>query len=328
MPLTGIDDAWQTRVPQGWTQMPDGSYGPSSGLPDWLKQLIPSPGASTPYGPGAMPAGGAGPQGLMPGGGALGYQGATPGAPSMGFPAQGGPQMYGPQGSNVGTGKQVGPWTNPFTDANTIDPREFAGAGGGATSILSALAGGNPYARAMIAAGGVMTPSPADTGELPLSMSGARPMHPASTGAMPGPQPGADGINPYAAAAAANPPQGGPYVGSGAPGPLAAQAGMPHRPYSPTPQNYPSWPTPGPGGSSPAATMANAPPGQPSDTPRPARPYSKTPATAYPARPGATSSSGNPRFGTVQYQIPGSGQGGPLSRSPIYTTLNLFGGRS
>jgi hypothetical protein len=28
----------------------------------------------------------------------------------------------------------------------------------------------------------------------------------------------------------------------------------------------------------------------------------------------------------VQYQVPGSG-GGPLSRSPIYTTLNLFGGR-
>jgi hypothetical protein len=327
MPLTGIDE---TRLPQGWTQLPDGSYGPSSNLPDWLKQLIPSPGASTPYGPGGAPSYGAGPGGAyVPGGGVTGYQGTTPGQPSMGFPALGGPQMYGPQGSNVGTGKQVGPWTNPFTDAKTIDPREFAGAGSGAPSILSALAGGNPYARAMIAAGGVMTPSPAETGALPLSMSGARPMHPASTGAMPGPQPGADGINPYAAAAAANPPQGGPYVGSGAPGALAAQPGMPHRPYSPTPQNYPSWPTPpAPEGNvAPFGSMTadHTPQGTPSDTPRPApypprRPKNLGPTAAAPAS--------NPRFGTVQYQIPGSGQGGPLSRSPIYTTLNLFGGRS
>lgn len=219
----------------------------------------------------------------------------------MGFPAQGGPQMAGPQGSNVGTGKQVGPWTNPFTDANTIDPREFAGASAGGTSpgglqsVLSMMAGGNPYARAAIAAGGVLSPTPADTGELPLSLSGARPQHPASTGAM---------------------PAGGP---------------MPSRPYSPTPQNYPSWPTVGAQGSSPAATMANAPPGQPSDTPRPgATPYPPKRPKNLGATPtsAAGAPSGNPRFGLYQPQVPGSGQGGPLSRSPIYTTLNLFGGKS
>jgi hypothetical protein len=284
---TGFDWNSQFRMPQGWTTLPDGSVGPSSSLPDWLKQLIPSPGAATPNAPG-LPSG-AGPQGLMPGGGVMGRQAATPGAPSMGFPAQ---------------------------------------AGGGATSILSALAGGNPYARAMIAAGGVMTPSPAETGELPLSMSGARPMHPASTGAMPGPQPmqpGADGINPYAAAAAANPPQGGPYVGSGAPAPFRP----PSRPYTPTPNPGPMDPSII-ARQSPSAAMANAPPGNPSDTPRPGgTPYPpRRPKNLGAAPAAAPSSSGNKNFGLYQPQVPGSGQGGPLSRSPIYSTLNLFGARS
>jgi len=83
--------------------------------------------------------------------------------------------------------------------------------------------------------------------------------------------------------------------------------------------------------------MANAPPGQPSDTPRPGgigsdavagRTASQRPPLPprRPTNPTASSApSGNPRFGTVQYQVPGSGQGGPLSRSPIYTALNLFG---
>ena len=80
--------------------------------------------------------------------------------------------------------------------------------------------------------------------------------------------------------------------------------------------------------------MANAPPGQPSDTPRPGGSSGPTGAPYPPRRPknlGGTPTapagapSGNPRFGTVQYQVPGSGQGGPLSRSPIYTALNLFG---
>jgi hypothetical protein len=290
MPLTGIDDAWQTRLPQGWTPYPDGSVGPSSGLPDWLKQLIPSPGAATPNAPGLQS--GAGPQGLMPGGGALGYQAATPGAPSMGFPAQAG--------------------------------------GAGASSILSALAGGNPYARAMIAAGGVMQPTPAAGPGAPTNSWMQRP---SGVGGMPGPQvtnpttqPGADGINPYAAAAAANPPQGGPYVGSGAPGMQTAAPGMPSRPYTPTPN-------PGPMDPSIIAHM-NAPQGTPSDTPRPGgsplppkRPKNlgmgQSPTASVPP-----TSTGNPRFGLYQPQVPGSGQGGPLSRSPIYTTLNLFGGRS
>jgi hypothetical protein len=318
MPLSsGIDDAWPTRLPQGWTQLPDGSYGPSSAIPDWLKQLIPSPGASTPNAPGgALGPYSGGPQGLMPGGGMMGYSGATPGAPSMGFPAQGGPQVMPPQNSTIPPNKSVGPFTGgTSTEGSYYDPRTWFKANpnatfqqgqpmgpdvaGGAASPLSFLARGNPAWRAALAAGAVMAPTPAETGELPLSLSGARPQHPASTGAMPQPN---------------------------------MPSNMPSRPYSPTPQNYPSWPTPGVTG--PAATMANAPPGNPSDTPRPARPatgmggrygYSRMSPQSTPSAPAKPAS--NPRFGTFQYQIPGSG-GGPLSRSPIYTALNLFGGKS
>jgi len=296
MPLTGYDWNSPYRMPQGWTTMPDGSVGPSSDLPDWLKQLVPSPGASVPNAPGGPG------QGLMPGGGVMNYQGATPGGPSMGFPAQGGPQVMGPQNSPIPPHKQVGAWTNPFTDGKTIDPAEFGGSGGGLQSILSMFGGGNPYARAAIAAGGMLQPTPADTGELPLSRSGARPMHPSSTGAMPGPMPGADGVNPYAAAA-------------------NARAPMPSRPYSPTPENYPSWPTVGAQGSSPG----DIPRGTPSDTPRPSSPMPpkrpKNLGAAPPRAAASPSSSDNPLFGQVQYQV--SGNRGPLSNNPIYSTLNL-----
>jgi hypothetical protein len=314
MPLSGIDDAWPTRIPQGWQQFPDGSIGPPNpvgsdwnapyrgapGVPDWLRQLIPSPGANIPYGPGAA---GIGLGGHMPTAGAVaGYSQATPGAPSMGFPAQGGPDIFPPQNSPIPNYKSVGPFTggtstenappgdsywNPrnwfrggqaFTPGQPMGP-EVTGGGGG-FNPLSALGGGNPYWRGLIAGGGVLSPTPAETGELPLSLSGARPMHPPSTGAMPPSD--LDG--------------GHPDVVS-----------YPHMPWPP---------------GAPAT-----PPGNPSATPRPATPYPPrrpknlgvTPA------PAAAPSSSNKWFGLYQPQVPGSGQGGPLSRSPIYTTLNLFG---
>ena len=316
MPLTsGIDDAWPTRLPQGWTQLPDGSYGPSSALPDWLKQLIPSPGAGTPYGPSGypdnLPARPYGP----PGGGVMGMPGATPGGPSMGFPAQGGPQIFPPQNSTIPPNKSVGPFTGgTSTEGSYYDPRNWFKAnpnatfeqgqpmgpdvtGGGGVNPLSFLARGNPAWRAAMAAGGVMTPSPADTGELPLSLSGARPMHPSSTGAMPSfPNGGRQGI------------------GSDANFPVMGAGGFPTT-YAP------------PGQQSAATTMANAPRGQPSATPRPGGPSG--PGAPLPPRrpPPATvaRTPAKPPFGTFQYQVPGSGVG-PLSRSPIYTALNLFGG--
>ena len=58
----------------------------------WLQSIMQNPGASQPYGPGT-PTGGAGPQSLMPGGGVMGHGAATPGGPSMGYPALS--QMFG-----------------------------------------------------------------------------------------------------------------------------------------------------------------------------------------------------------------------------------------
>jgi hypothetical protein len=312
MPLTGIDDAWQTRIPQGWQQFADGTIGPpnqvgsdwnaayrgapgGAAIPDWLRQLIPSPGASVPNAP-SLPGGGVGPRGAyMPGSGVMGLPAATPGAPSMGFPAQGGPP--------------------------TIDPSQFQGGG-----MPGFLGGGNinPYARAAIAAAGIMQPTPTANDQAPTNAWFQRP---SGVGGTPGPQvtnpmtqPGADGINPYAAAAAANPPQGGPYVGSGAPAPDFR--GPPSRPYTPTPN-------PGPMDPSIIAHMNAAPQGTPSDTPRPGgspRPQKNLGMGQSPTASVPPTSTGNPRFGLYQPQVPGSGQGGPLSRSPIYTTLNLFGG--
>ena len=100
---------------------------------------------------------------------------------------------------------------------------------------------------------------------------------------------------------------GGPYVGGQGPTPIDRNNPLP-------------W-------------QAQTPTGSPSQTPRPGGSGSPLP----PRRPknlGVTPSgnvappSSNPRFGTMQSQVP-SGRG-PLSSNPIYTTLNLanlFGGK-
>jgi hypothetical protein len=195
---TGFDWNSDYRMPPGWTDYPDGSIGPASGLPDWLKQLIPSPGASQPYGPSGYPDNLPNRPYGPPGGGLMGIPGASPGGPSMGFPAQGGPQVIPPQHSPIPPMKSVGPFTGgastenmPGGDATGWNVGFNAGGGGGGggdgagINPLTLLGAGNPYWRAAIAASSIMAPTPAETGELPLSMSGARPMHPASTGAMP-----------------------------------------------------------------------------------------------------------------------------------------------
>ena len=277
MPLTDLSAGsdWNSpyRMPPGWTTLPDGSVGPSSQLPDWLKQLIPSPGAATPYGPQSTAlAAGPGPGGVMPGGGLMGRQAATPGAPSMGFPAQAPPQ--GAQGQ--------------------IDPAQLAGAG--AMNPLAALGNFNPYARAAIAGAGVMAPTPTAGPQQDQAPTNMWMQRPSGVGGMPGPQ--------------------------------VTNPGMPSRPYTPTPQNFPSWPSgAAASATNPATTMANAPPGNPSQTPRPNPPMPpRRPRMSAPSQAPAAAPASNPRFSTVQYQVPGSG--GPLSRSPIYTALNLFGARS
>ena len=284
--------------------MPLTPYG-GDGNSDWLQSLLASYGAGQPYGPGGPPTGGVGPRGAyVPGGGVTGYQAATPGAPSMGYPAMGQP------------GQQPAPAPaaqNPIMRAlnyfNPIGSAQAAEAEPGVWAMRHGM------------------PQNPDLSGLLRYASGS----PGGPGAGPG-GPGSAGDdagsnNPYAAAATANPAQGGPYVGSGAPpmvtqpGPAPAGVGGPYvggQGATPIDRNNPlPW---RPSGSSPATTVANAPPGNPSATPRPARPVTPTP------RPKTTAASSNPRFGQVQYQVPGSGMG-PLSRSPIYSTLNLFGAK-
>ena len=240
MPLSaGIDDAWPSRLPQGWTTLPDGSVGPSSQVPDWLKQLIPSPGAEQPYGPGGAPVSGAGPAGEMPGGGLLGYNAVTPGAPSMGYPAQGGPQIFPPRNSTIPPMKSVGPFTGGTSTESGWDPRTWfkggqpldAAAAGGGFNPLSFFARGNPYARAAIAAGGVLSPTPAETGEFtPAEPNFVRPDAPMG---------GVHGLPPPAKAQ--------PYTPMPWRGPIAdAPAGDPSA-------------TPRPGGAGRPATVASAP---------------------------------------------------------------------
>ena len=102
-----------------------------------------------------------------------------------GSPATGGPTVVPPTNSTIPSGKQVGAWTNPFTDAHinpaTGQPEMLTGPGGIAEKTaagfnpLSLLGGGNPYWRGAIAAGGVLTPTPAETGEFNPAMVTGRP---------------------------------------------------------------------------------------------------------------------------------------------------------
>jgi hypothetical protein len=86
--------------------------------------------------------------------------------------------------------------------------------------------------------------------------------------------------------------------------------------------NYGSWPTTARSGAgaSPAMGGAPMPPRRPANlgqAPGQGTPSGSPSQTPRPAKSGS-------RFGTVQYEVPGSGVG-PLSRNPIYTSLNLFG---
>ena len=240
MPLSaGIDDAWPSRLPQGWTTLPDGSVGPSGQVPDWLKQLIPSPGAEQPYGPGGAPISGAGPAGEMPGGGLLGYNAVTPGAPSMGYPAQGGPQIFPPRNSTIPPMKSVGPFTGGTSTDSGWDPRTWfkggqpldAAAAGGGFNPLSFFARGNPYARAAIAAAGVLEPTPAETGEFnPAEPNFVRPdapmggVHGLPTAARPQPYTPMPWRGPIADAPAGNPSATPRPGGTGARPATVAQA--------------------------------------------------------------------------------------------------------
>jgi hypothetical protein len=166
------------------------------------------------------------------------------------------------------------------------------GPANGGFNPLSVLAGGNPAWRAAIGAAGVMSPTPADTGELPRQTLGRRPSGSNNLFATPSRGIGSDANAPLMGA-------GGFPTTYGAPG---------QQPAEPTPTGAPSQ-TPRPGGSS--ASSAPLPPRRPKN-------LGVTPS----GNVAPASSSNNPLFGTFQTQVPGQGRG-PLSSNPTFTTLNL-----
>ena len=73
----------------------------------------------------------------------------------------GGPQIFSPQGSNIGTGKEVGSWTNPSTDA-TPSPQMMADLAKARGLSLPAFLRSNPIAAFLYS---TLYSTPAETGE-------------------------------------------------------------------------------------------------------------------------------------------------------------------
>jgi hypothetical protein len=268
--------------------MPLTPYG-SDGGSDWLQSLLASFGAGQPYGPSGYPDNLPNRPYGPPGGGAMNVPGATAGGPSMGYPAMGPP------------GAQPPPAAAP-------SPPFFQFGGFHPENIFQHHPPGSPTLGPVFGGGAQAAPAPASLAAASLGPLG-------------------DSVNPHGDAP--------PDVLS----PEDIYNRLQHQPPAPAPPPAPAGQSPYDPLSSvrvnpiyapaiPPSRPAASPPGNPSATPRPATPYPPRrpkPLGAPPTTPNASPS--NPRFGLYQPQVPGSGQGGPLSRSPIYTTLNLFGAK-
>lgn len=138
-------------------------------------------------------------------------------------------------GPRIGTAVDAEPyWRDPkwassaHIDPTTGKPEMLTGPGGlvektrGSINPFGFIGGGNPYWRGAIAAGGVLTPSPAETGEFNPAMVAGRPEAPMG------------GVHGVPAAAAPSQPPARPYT----PTPATAYpaAPMPARPVTPTPR--------------------------------------------------------------------------------------------
>ena len=294
--------------------MPTTDLDGSAGWAGWLQSLLANQGASQPYGPGATPSG-AGPQGLMPGGGVMGYPAATPGQPSMGYPAVG--QAAGRP--SVAPGTQAPGAQNPILSAlNAFNPISSAQAaettpsvwsmrhgmpddpdiGGLVSGILNAASQGGPTdAGDLVGAGDTsLRPGPSI---LPQARGRAVPAWPAAPTTDP-----ASRNMPF-------PQDLGP-----------AGRNMPY-PGQTDPRSYyapPPGPLASPATAAPAGSAAG--PMDPSIIAR--QKMAASPAATSTAAPAAApaAAASNPRFGTFQYQTPNSS----ASRAPIYTALNLGGG--
>ena len=97
----------------------------------------------------------------------------------------------GPGAAPSPPGRSLSTWNNPFTHSSGV-PLDSATP----APMPAWMRWLNPGGRAAIAGGGILASTPAETGELPLSLSGARPEHPHSTGRMPYRAPDAP-IDPY-----------------------------------------------------------------------------------------------------------------------------------
>ena len=139
-----------------------------------------------------------------------------------------------PENSTIPTGKSAVPWSpSRWGPDATIDPSQFAGAGGVPSWLTALLGKGGLYGLGGYLMGKIIEPQSAG-GDLPLSLSGARPEHPHSTGAMPP-----------------------PFV----------------QPAHPSTMRYPMWPTPpAPVTDAPAPVATQPPATAPLPPPRPAAP--------------------------------------------------------
>jgi hypothetical protein len=189
--MPGTDDAWRTRIPQGWIQFPDGSIGPPNSVgSDWnAPYRTPAPPAPPPAGPLSVP--NSQPAPLAP---------AVDSSPSpLGTSlTTAEPQIFPPNNSTIPNNKSVGPFTggtstegdywdphNWFKGGQTFNAGEPIG-GGPSFNPLTMLGGGNPYWRGAIAGAGVLSPTPAETGEFNPGMFPPRPDAP-KTGGLPAP---------------------------------------------------------------------------------------------------------------------------------------------
>ena len=167
------------------------------------------------------------------------------------------PVNRGASGPGFGVG---GGWRNPFTsphvDPTTGQPEMLNGPGGlvaksrGALNPFGFIGGGNPYWRGAIAAGGILSPTPAETGEMPRQTLGRRPSGPVA------PAPGG--------------------IGSDANFPVSGAAGFPNT-YAP-PGQQPAMPNPA---AAPVPGAVGSPaPAMPPPRPRMTVPAARTPAPA------------------------------------------------
>ena len=230
--MPGIDDAWPTRLPPGWQTFPDGSIGPAN-APSPIDSVWPTrlPGSSygpppetSLSGPGGGPASAAG--GAPPYTDGLSVRPQVANPYGAGMPRGTGSDIISPQGSNVGTGKEVGPWNRfKFTDVPTDQwPQKPP-----SSNLWGVAAKALPYASRVLGplAAYFGSTTPAETGEMPRQTLGRRPSGPAPA---PAPAPVPAPIDPYGPTRTTGPPIGSPAPAVPPPRPRAVPVAVPQKP--------------------------------------------------------------------------------------------------